>query len=73
MIDDILNRVTNKKSLVENLKENQNKTSHLKDLYQLIQENNYVGEVVELHYKNAIIQVNDHHRQKVGGIPSQGF
>ncbi len=39
----------------------------------LIQEDNYVGEVILLSYDEALIQVHDHHRQRVGGIPSQAF
>src|SRR5262245_35305194 len=39
----------------------------------LIQEDNYIGEVISLSYDDALIQVHDHHRQRVGGIPSQAF
>lgn len=73
MLDDILGRIPEKKTLRDTIKEKKQKTSDLSDLYNLIQQNNYVGEIVEMHYKNAIIQVSDHHRQKVGGIPSQAF
>jgi hypothetical protein len=73
MLDDILGRIPEKKTLRDTIKEKKQKTSDLSDLYNLIQQNNYIGEIVEMHYKNAIIQVSDHHRQKVGGIPSQAF
>ena len=39
----------------------------------LIQPGNYVGEVISLSYDDALVQVHDHHRQEVGGIPSQSF
>lgn len=73
MLNDILGRIPDKKTIIESLKNNKIKDSELEDLYNLIQQNNYVGEIVEMHYKNAIIQISDHHRQKVGGIPSQSF
>lgn len=73
MLDDILGRIPEKKTLRDTIKEKKQKTTDLSDLYNLIQQNNYIGEIVEMHYKNAIIQVSDHHRQKVGGIPSQAF
>ena len=76
MLDDILGRVNSTKTFKETIKEKKEKkekTSDLNDLYCLIQQDKYVGEIVEMQYKNAIIQVSDHHRQKVGGIPSQAF
>ena len=73
MLDEILGRIPDKKTLKDTLKEKSQKSSDLKDLYNLIQHENYVGEIVEMHYKDSIIQVSDHHRQKVGGIPSQAF
>ena len=39
----------------------------------LIQADNYVGEVISLSYDDALVQIHDHHRQKVGGVPSQSF
>lgn len=39
----------------------------------LIQPEQYVGEVLSLSYDEAIVQVHDHHRQQVGGLPSQCF
>ena len=39
----------------------------------LIQPKNYLGEVVRLSYDEAVVLVNDHHRQQVGGIPGQSF
>ncbi|NCP98237.1 DUF87 domain-containing protein [archaeon] len=73
MLDDILGRIPNKKTIKDSIKDKKSRSSDLGDLYNLIQQENYVGEIVEMHYKTAIIQVSDHHRQKVGGIPSQAF
>ena len=39
----------------------------------LIQEKQYVGEVYSISYETALVQIHDHHRQKVGGIPSLSF
>lgn len=39
----------------------------------LVQEEQYVGEVVNLVFDSAKIQINDHYRKKVGGIPAQCF
>jgi hypothetical protein len=72
-LDDILGKVTNTKTLKQSIQDKKERSSDLTDLYSLIQHENYVGEIVEMHYKSAIIQVSDHHRQKVGGIPSQAF
>jgi Helicase HerA, central domain len=73
MLDDILSRIPEKKTLKQQLKEKKEKSSDLQDLYSLIQDENYVGEVVEMHYSESIVQISDYHRQKVGGIPSQAF
>ncbi len=73
MLDDILNRIPEKKTLKQQIKEKNIQSSNLEDLYSLVQTENYIGEVVEMHYRDAIIQISDHHRQKVGGIPSQAF
>ncbi|MGD9152151.1 MAG: DUF87 domain-containing protein [Gammaproteobacteria bacterium] len=40
---------------------------------QLIQKSEYVGELYSINYEYAKIQIHDHERQKVGGIPSLGF
>ena len=42
-------------------------------LRHLVEEDAYVGEVVSLGYNEAIIQIHDFHRQKVGGIPALCF
>jgi len=42
-------------------------------LLSLINKENYVGEVVSLGYNEATVQIHDHHRQKVGGIPALSF
>ena len=39
----------------------------------LIQPSQYVGEVYSISYETALVQIHDHHRQKVGGIPSLSF
>lgn len=39
----------------------------------LVQENQYVGEVFSISYEEALVQIHDHHRQEVGGIPSLSF
>jgi hypothetical protein len=36
----------------------------------LIDADAYVGEAVSLSYNEAILQIHDFHRQKVGGIPA---
>jgi hypothetical protein len=40
---------------------------------QLVQEAQYVGEVYSISYESALVQIHDHHRRKVGGIPSLSF
>jgi hypothetical protein len=39
----------------------------------LVEGDAYVGEVVSLGYNDAILQIHDFHRQKVGGIPALCF
>ncbi|PWT83858.1 MAG: hypothetical protein C5B58_05780 [Acidobacteria bacterium] len=39
----------------------------------LVEANSYVGEIVSLGYNEAILQIHDFHRQKVGGIPALCF
>jgi hypothetical protein len=39
----------------------------------LIQKQQYVGEVYSLSYESALVQIHDHHRKEVGGIPSLSF
>ena len=39
----------------------------------LIQKEQYIGDVYSINYESAIVQVHDHYRQKVGGIPSLCF
>lgn len=40
---------------------------------QLIQKEQYVGEVYSIGYETALVQIHDYHRQVVGGIPSLSF
>lgn len=39
----------------------------------LVQSEQYVGEVINLAYESAKVQINDAYRKKVGGIPAQCF
>ena len=39
----------------------------------LIQPQKYVGEVFSIGYETALVQIHDHDRKKVGGIPSLSF
>ena len=39
----------------------------------IVEENAYVGEVYSLGYEDALVQIHDFHRQKVGGIPALSF
>lgn len=39
----------------------------------LVQENQYVGEVFSISYEEALVQIHDHYREEVGGIPSLSF
>jgi DNA helicase HerA-like ATPase len=40
---------------------------------ELIQPNQYVGDVFSISYEFALVQIHDYHRQRVGGIPSLCF
>ena len=44
-----------------------------KTLASLVDEASYLGEVFSLGYEQALVQIHDHHRQKVGGIPALSF
>ena len=39
----------------------------------LVQPSQYVGEVYSISYESALVQIHDHHRKQVGGIPSLSF
>jgi hypothetical protein len=39
----------------------------------LVQEEAYVGDVYSLSYADALVQIHDHHRKRVGGIPALSF
>lgn len=39
----------------------------------LIQKGEYVGELFSINYEHAKVSIHDHHRQKVGGVPSLCF
>lgn len=40
---------------------------------ELIQVDQYVGDVYSISYESALVQIHDWHRQQVGGIPSLSF
>src|SRR5204863_3620348 len=42
-------------------------------LTSVVEEKAYVGEVYSLGYEDALVQIHDFHRQKVGGIPALSF
>lgn len=39
----------------------------------LVEDSAYVGEVYSLGYDEALVQIHDFHRQRVGGIPALSF
>jgi hypothetical protein len=39
----------------------------------LVEMDAYVGEVYSLGYHEALVQIHDHHRKRVGGIPALSF
>ena len=43
------------------------------ELCELIQSGQYVGEVFSIAYETSKVQIHDHHRRKVGGIPALCF
>lgn len=44
-----------------------------RDLTALVEDSAYVGEVYSLGYDEALVQIHDFHRQRVGGIPALSF
>ena len=42
-------------------------------LLDLVEADAYVGEVFSLGYEEALVQIHDFHRQRVGGIPALSF
>jgi hypothetical protein len=42
-------------------------------LHQIIEPEAYVGEVFSLGYEEALVQIHDFYRRKVGGIPALSF
>lgn len=55
----------------EELKNLQNQAQKL--LGSLVQRDQYIGETLSMDFRNITVQVNDHHRRKVGGIPHLGY
>jgi len=51
----------------------QDAKEQVRPLTQLIQPNQYVGEVFSLGYETALVQIHDFHRRLVGGIPGLSF
>ncbi len=39
----------------------------------LVEEDAYVGDVYSLSYADALVQIHDHHRARVGGIAALSF
>lgn len=50
-----------------------NKGNAQKMLGALVQEDQYIGDVFSMGYESALVLIHDHHREKVGGIPSLSF
>lgn len=73
MLDGLLGRITTQTTIVDDIVAKQNKVTHITDLSELIQTNNYLGELLTMTYKNATIQISDFNRHKVGGIPNGCF
>ena len=44
-----------------------------RELAVLVEDGAYVGEVYSLGYDEALVQIHDFHRQRVGGIPALSF
>ena len=44
-----------------------------RELTSLVEDSAYVGEVYSLGYDEALVQIHDFHRQRVGGIPALSF
>lgn len=57
------------------LKEEENVQSNFANKWfqTLIQAKQYVGAVYSISYETALVQIHDHYRKKVGGIPSLSF
>jgi hypothetical protein len=58
--------------ITENL-ENREKTETKQVFKNLIQSNQYVGDLYSINYENANVIINDFYRKRVGGIPSLSF
>lgn len=59
--------------LIANYEAEEAEREALETLGDLVQQDQYVGEVFSLSYETALVQIHDAHRQKVGGIPSLSF
>lgn len=59
-------------SLMSNFQHDQEREAK-QILSRLIQSEQYVGDVYSIGYEFASVQIHDHHRKQVGGIPSLCF
>lgn len=62
--------------LIQKLKKDETKRTTAKTdeiFHSLIQKDQYIGEVYSISYETASVQIHDHYRQAVGGIPSLCF
>lgn len=69
-MDDIVSKAAGKLSEPELSKPLEDASN---ELTSLVEENAYVGEVYSLGYDEALVQIHDFHRQRVGGIPALSF
>lgn len=73
MLDDILNSVVTDSIMKKKIITQENEIVKVSDLSELIQVSNYLGEVVDINYSEAIIQVSDYSKQMVKGVQPQSF
>lgn len=52
---------------------NKDSNEALKIFKSLIQTQEYVGEVISINYEETLLQIHDHERMQVGGIPALSF
>lgn len=57
----------------ESAKETQDQNTALSLLGTLIQRDQYLGETLRMDFRNVTVQVHDHHRKFVGGIPHLSY
>lgn len=69
----IQQRSTEEANAAEQAKRDVDAKEAAKLLGLLIQQNQYVGETLKLDYRQVTVQVHDHHRRQVGGIPHLSY